>query len=117
MVYLTAIASIALGALAQLLLKMGVGALPRSEEGWARIALRCCTEWHLIGGVACYGLSLLFWLYVLSQLELGKAYPMVSLGYVFTLLLGHFVLGEPVGLCRVAGILLIMAGVFFVARS
>lgn len=117
MVYLTALASIALGALAQLLLKMGVSNLPRAGEGWGRIVLRCCTEWHLIGGVACYGLSLLFWLYVLSQLELGKAYPMVSLGYVFTLLLGHFVLGESVGFCRMVGILLIVAGVFFVARS
>ena len=115
--YVAALVSIALGALAQLLLKMGVGGLPRGGGGWGRMAVRCCTEWYLVGGVACYGLSLLFWLYVLSRLELGKAYPMVSLGYVFTLLLGRLVLGEPVGLCRVAGILLIMAGVFFVARS
>ena len=117
MVYLIALVSIALGATAQLLLKIGMNTLNLTrEKGW-KMVLNICTEWHLLGGIACYGLSLLFWLYVLSRLELGKAYPMVSLGYVFTFLLGYFLLGESANPYRLVGILLIMAGVCFVARS
>ena len=49
-------------------------------------------------------------------MELSKAYPLVSLGYVFTLILGYFFLNETITISKVAGIFLIMIGVVVLAR-
>lgn len=47
---------------------------------------------------------------------MSKAYPLVGLGFVFTVLVGYL-LGEQVTLPRVIGVALICAGVFLVGRS
>ena len=76
-------------------LKSGMNAIPLdSGKGIAFILKEAVTNIPLLGGLTCYGLSMIFWLYVLSQMELSKAYPMVSLGYVFAMLLGYFLLDE-----------------------
>ena len=74
------------------------------------------TPWILLG-LACYGFSSVLWLDVLSKLDFSLAFPMVSLTYVFQLLIGRFVFHEMVGLERVVGVLLILGGLFFVVRS
>ncbi|MDE5642095.1 MAG: EamA family transporter [Muribaculaceae bacterium] len=115
MVYVFALLSIALGAFAQLLLKLSVqgeSAL-MSVQGITRIV----SDYRFLAGTACYGLSLLFWLKVLSELELSKAYPMVSLGYVFTFILGWLILDEPLRLLRVIGLVVIIIGVILISRS
>ena len=48
--------------------------------------------------------------------ELSRAYPLVSLGYVFTLLLGHFLLNESVTCNKIIGVFFIMVGVYFISR-
>ncbi len=104
-----------LGAVAQLLLKMSV-----SGSGFAvRLSelTRLFFDWRFLGGAFCYLLSLLFWLGVLSRLELSKAYPMVALGYVFAFALGWLVLDEPMRPLRIFGLLLISAGVVIISRS
>jgi len=74
------------------------------------------TPWVILGFV-CYGISAILWLDVLSKLDFSMAFPMVSLTYVFSLLIGRFFFHETVGLDRVVGVLLILAGLFFVVRS
>ena len=92
MVYIIALISIMLGAFAQYLLKVGVQqVIWYKDEGFYTL-MSGLINMRLLSGILCYGLSLLFWLYVLSKIELSRAYPLVSLGYVFTLLLGHFLL-------------------------
>lgn len=49
--------------------------------------------------------------------EVSVVIPVMGLCYVGTAVLGRWVLGEPVGGLWWAGILLILIGVFFVARS
>ncbi|HEU5296777.1 MAG TPA: 4-amino-4-deoxy-L-arabinose transferase, partial [Burkholderiaceae bacterium] len=44
-------------------------------------------------------------------------YPMLSLGYVVNALAAWWLLGEAVGALRASGVLLILAGVWLVARS
>ena len=79
MIYVLALISIILGAIAQYLLKVGMNAIPLdSGKGIAFILKEAVTNIPLLGGLTCYGLSMIFWLYVLSQMELSKAYPMVS---------------------------------------
>ena len=74
------------------------------------------TPWIVVG-FACYGLSSILWLDVLSKLDFSLAFPMVGLTYVFTLLIGRFFFGEVVGWERMLRVAFILCGVFFLARS
>lgn len=116
--YFYALISILMGAFAQLCLKKGVMEVSLGDEAVSkvRMLLKCVSNWYLMGGFVLYGLSALVWLVVLSKFELSKAYPMVSLGYVLTLLLGYYFLGEAITLTKVIGILLICVGVVVISR-
>ena len=46
-----------------------------------------------------------------------SAYPLISLGYVFTAILARVLFGEAVGLMRISGIVITCLGVFIIARS
>ena len=70
----------------------------------------------MLTAVACYGISFVLWLGVLSQKDLSLARPVVSLGYLVTLAYGFYA-GEQVTWERVLGTVLIIAGLFFVVRS
>jgi multidrug transporter EmrE-like cation transporter len=74
------------------------------------------TPWVLLG-LACYGFSSVLWLDVLSKLDFSLAFPLVSLTYVFQLLIGRFIFQETVSMERIVGVLLILGGLFFVVRS
>jgi drug/metabolite transporter (DMT)-like permease len=67
-------------------------------------------------GLVLYVASAGVWLGVLSRWEVSKAYPLVGLGFVLTLGVG-WALGEQVGALRVAGVVLIAAGVVLVSQS
>ena len=63
------------------------------------------------------GLSMLFWIMVLSRLELSRAYPMLSINYVLLLYLSRVLYAEKIPLSRVAGVLLIVIGVAIMGIS
>jgi multidrug transporter EmrE-like cation transporter len=74
-------------------------------------------EPRIVGGTACYALSLVFWIMALSRVPVSIAYPMVSLGFALNALLAWWLLGEAVTPMRMAGIGVIIVGVVLVARS
>lgn len=57
-----------------------------------------------------------FWLVALSKMEISVAYPMVSLGYVITMIAGYFLFGEPITPVKILGAFLIIAGVFCLSK-
>jgi len=59
----------------------------------------------------------LVWLIVLAKAEVSYAYPLISLGYVFTAILARLLFGEAVSATRMVGILVTCLGVFLIARS
>jgi len=105
--------SVAMSAIAQLLLKMGVGTA-RASGG---LTLATLFSPYVIGGLALYGLGAMVWLSVLARLPLSAAYPFVGLGFILTMALGALLLGESLSLMRVGGTLLIALGCVFVSRS
>lgn len=115
-----ALLSIALSVAAQFSLKAGM-----SDQG-VRTAMgqpfslgtviSVITNKYVLGGFVLYGLGAVIWLGVLSKWDVSKAYPLVGLGFVFTMLVG-LMLGEQVSAPRAAGVALICTGVFLVARS
>jgi drug/metabolite transporter (DMT)-like permease len=62
-------------------------------------------------------MSAVFWLVVLSRLELSLVYPMVSVAYILVALFSWFFFKENVNLVRWLGILVIVMGVFLISRS
>jgi multidrug transporter EmrE-like cation transporter len=114
------LAGVLLNAAAQLLLKAGTNAVGHFEFSAANIVpvgLRLALEPHILGGVACYVVSLVAWIMALSRVEVSVAYPMLSIGYVINALAAWYLFGESVGAVRLAGIGFIIVGVFLVARS
>ena len=98
-----------LNAAAQLLLKAGTNAMP--------LGLRLAIEPHILGGLACYVISVVVWVIALSRVPVSIAYPMLSIGYVVNAAAAWYLLGEALTPLRLAGIGIIVAGVFLVARS
>jgi multidrug transporter EmrE-like cation transporter len=110
--------SILLAVTGQLLMKRGMmlfGAFPASQLLYKIIPM--FLNPYVFFGFACFGLSSLFWLIVLSRLPLSFVYPMVSAAYVLVALFSMLFFKENVSLVRWAGIATIILGVFLISRS
>lgn len=115
-----ALFSVSLNAAAQIFLRKTMVAVGPLPSGWSElmsfVSAVVLSPWF-VAGMACYAVSIALWLIVLSKLEVSVAYPLLSIGYVITAVVGFFFLGENVTLLRVFGIALICGGLFFVART
>jgi multidrug transporter EmrE-like cation transporter len=104
----------------QLSLKYGmakIGNFSLSLSTLPPVFIKAATNIYVLLGLLCYGLGFMVWLIVLSKAEVSYAYPLISLGYVFTAILARALFGEAVGLTRMAGIVITCLGVFLIARS
>ncbi|HIC88067.1 MAG TPA: hypothetical protein EYP04_01500 [Anaerolineae bacterium] len=54
---------------------------------------------------------------MLSRLDFSMAFPLVSLTYVFALIVGRWLFHEQLTAGRVVGVALIIGGLFFIVRS
>ena len=109
-----------LNAIAQLLLKAGAGSLAGVElrAGNALlIAGRLLTSLPILAGLTCYVLSVVVWILALARVEVSVAYPMLSIGYVVNALAAWWLFGENLSGARLAGIGVILLGVWLVART
>lgn len=107
-----AVFCVLLSAAAQLAMKRGLGPGGGDVTGTYVQAFTSPMVWL---GLILYGASAVLWLWVLSRLDVSLAYPLVSLGFVVTMLLGIVWLGEPFSWLRVAGCTLIVVGVSLLA--
>ncbi|HYW04702.1 MAG TPA: SMR family transporter [Gammaproteobacteria bacterium] len=109
-----------LNATAQLLLKAGVGSVGEIALQWngaVATGLKLAFEPHILGGLACYVISVVVWILALSRVDVSIAYPMLSIGYVVNALAAWALLGESMNLSKLVGIGIIILGVFVLARS
>ena len=120
-ILLLILASVGLGAVAQVLMKLGMTAGPMREAlatgAPVRVVVAVLTSPGVMGGLALYGIATVLWQGVLSRVELSQAYPFVGLSFVLAAVLGYFVFADAVSATRVAGIALIVAGVVLVGRG
>lgn len=109
-----------LNAGAQLLLKEGMRRIGYFEFVWANavpIGLQVAANPFVLLGLLAYVVSVVVWLLVLSRVEVGFAYPLLSVGYIVNAVAGYYLFQENLSLTRVTGILIIVAGVYLVTRS
>ncbi len=114
------ITGVLLNAMAQLLLKAGtnnVGTIEFSlSTAWPTL-LQVMSQWPILGGLACYGISVVVWVMALSRTDVTLAYPMLSIGYIVNALGAYWWLGETLSTQRWMAIGVIFVGVVLLARS
>jgi drug/metabolite transporter (DMT)-like permease len=79
--------------------------------------LRAAKEPKLWVGLVLFGISSIFWLVVLSRVDLSLAYPMVGFSYVVIVMIAALVLHENVPPLRWLGVVIIAVGIALVGVS
>jgi drug/metabolite transporter (DMT)-like permease len=108
--------TVLLDVVGQLWFKLGLTRLPEKQPSdhigvfWKRVF----SSPLLWAGIAAYALELILWLAVLANAPLSFVFPLASLSYVGVLVASRIVLGETLSRRRIAGALLITAGVALV---
>ena len=125
--FLLIVFSVVLGVGGQLALKHGVGIA--SNQSSSRIVQSldpksivaflqsAATNAYVLLGFVLYLISALSWLIILSRVDLSFAYPLISIGYIIIVVLSRLIFNEPVTSYRIAGTVLVCAGVFLLLRS
>ena len=111
--------SVFLNAAAQIFLKKGSSVLLKIslKENLVGSIFRIVSDWYILGGLFCYGISVAVWIFALSRVDVSKAYPMLSIGFIISVLVAYFFLGEPIGLLKIFGIGFITIGVLMISKS
>jgi len=111
---------VALNAAAQLLLKAGtnrIGEFAFSVDNLLPIGSRLAASPFILGGLACYVVSVVVWILALSRVPVSIAYPMLSVGYIVNAVAAWMLFGESLTAQKLVGIGFIVVGVYLVARS
>ncbi len=107
-------------AAAQIMLKKGmmaVGPLELAADGLVSTVFRVVFNPFVFLGLGTFVISMASHLIVLSKVQLSYAYPFLSLAYVVVAAYSYFFFAEDVGLARLAGFGLIIAGTILIAQS
>ncbi|MFH2033937.1 MAG: EamA family transporter [Candidatus Margulisiibacteriota bacterium] len=104
-------------ATSQVFLKWGVGHLGgiklKSIADVLPLIIKILTDPLIIVGTLMMLATYFVWIFILSWFDLGMAFPLTALTYVFVAILAFVLLGERMTLQNYAGIFLIAGGVFF----
>lgn len=114
------ITGVLLNAFAQLALKASVsdtGVINLDLQSLFSSAGTLASNVWLWFGLICYAISVVVWILALSRVDVSIAYPMLSIGYIVNAVLAWQLFGEPMSLGKVAGIGIIILGVYVLARS
>lgn len=108
--------NILLGSIGQISLRYGASQLGDLRVGYGLAssllgAFRGIFTPYVFLGLLLYAVSAVLWIFVLNQVRLSFAYPMISLSYVLVVLLSALILGERVPPVTIGGLFLICLGV------
>ena len=109
-----------LNAVAQLALKASVsdtGIINLDMQSLVSSAGSLIANLWLWVGLICYAISVVVWILALSRVDVSIAYPMLSVGYIVNAIAASHLFNEPMGIGKIAGIGIIMLGVYVLARS
>lgn len=112
--FILVLVGVLLNAAAQLCIKQGMNVIGNiSLDAGAVLAMipRAAINPYILAGLACYVISVLVWMVVLSKVEVSLAYPFLSIGYIVTAFVGYFFMGETLGFYKIMGIFTICAGI------
>ncbi len=97
-----------IGSVASVFLKAGANRLHRDVEQLKKAAVR------LSIGVFLFVTSSVFYIWAIRDGNLTVLYPMLALGYVWTLIWSRLLFGEPFNKTKIYGVALVLLGVVFI---
>ena len=107
------------GAFAQTMMKLGTrqaGAF--GDMPFLEYLFKLLLSPLILLAIASYGLGVVFYMFMLSRLDLSFLYPvMTALGLVLATLVSATLFREQISLTRLSGILVMITGVFLVSWS
>ncbi len=121
--YIVLLIAIMLGAIGQLLLKLGIKKINftnidlKSFDNILQIFITLLKNYYIIITILLYIIGFCLYLYLLSNFELSKLLPFTSLLYIIILLFSWIFLNEAISSTKIIGTIIIMAGVYIVAIS
>lgn len=107
---------IALETLIQVVFKFAGGDLD-ADAGLAALVRQAVTTPIVLLGFALYFCGFLVWITLLKDLDLGRAFPMTGVVYVATFTAAILLFHERPNATRIAGVLVIVAGVVLLASD
>lgn len=113
MIYVQLVLAIILNVAGQLLFKRAAMSSAAPDAPAHKAIL---SPWF-IGGAGSLGASMLLWVLVLRKLPLTLAHPITGAVFILVPLASHLLWKEPLPRTRLLGILVIIAGIYFVAQS
>ena len=99
-----------IGSFASVLLKAGA---IRLERSWSSLFL----NWRLAAGAGTYVLSSLFFVRGIADGELSLLYPLVAVGYIWTMFWARLFFGEPLTKVKFLALFVILAGVAMIGGA
>jgi multidrug transporter EmrE-like cation transporter len=107
------------GAFAQTMMKLGTRQLGAfGDTPFFTYLFRLLTTPLILFAIASYGFGVIFYMFMLSRLDLSFLYPvMTALGLLLATLISFALLGERISMVRLGGIVLMVGGVFLVSSS
>jgi multidrug transporter EmrE-like cation transporter len=78
---------------------------------------RALKEPRLWLGLTLFGVSAMFWLVVLSRVDLSVAYPFVGLSYIVVVMISRLFLHEQVSALRWIGVVVVAVGIAIIGLS
>ena len=119
--YKLLVLSVILNVTANILLKKGVvtaGGISGNSASLIADLIKVAFSPYIIGGLILYGFSFLIWLRVLSFNDFSRAYPIFATFVFLLTTLGSIkFLHEDVSIMRFAGMVIMLIGIFVVART
>lgn len=119
--YKLLVLSVTLNVTANILLKKGVitaGGISGDRVSLIADLIKVAFSPYIIGGLILYGFSFLIWLRVLSFNDFSRAYPIFATFVFLLTTLGSIkLLHEDVSIIRFAGMIIMLIGIFVVART
>lgn len=96
-------------------LKVALEKIGEFSWTWAFFKVALSTWQLYVAGLTAI-VGVLEWMAVLKRYDLSLAYPLTAISFILSLLAGAWIFHEPIPATRWIGVVLIMAGVYFVAR-
>lgn len=112
--------SILAATIGQILLKTGVNQVDLSGKGWinAQMVFTLLSRPLVWGGLFLYGVGAVFWLYILSKIDLSFAYPVaVGSSYLLVFVLSWIFINERTSPLRIVGALITLVGLYLISRT
>lgn len=107
----------ALTVIGEVLLKLGVNAVSARVGAFSlspEVLWATFTDWRVLAGFALVFGGSLFWLGVISRVDLSFAYPLLALNYVIVLIPSRFLLNELITPSKIIGAAIVVLGVIVI---